>query len=205
MADESILIPMPRLLHLIPIIHDTSDMGSVGEALARAELDPEMREAALRKRAAVARFWDRVETRVRELPMLDEDAGPLLVYQDGLPVCGREAQIVAETAGKGSRNFSMLQSLMKSGATVMGTEDPELLMKEYELAREAAAGRNDPRRAAAFRRLLEMRDRYIAERINETLPQQRTGVLFLGALHHAEPFLASDIRVEQHVNLLTAA
>jgi hypothetical protein len=87
----------------------------------------------------------------------------------------------------------------------MGTEDPELLMKEYELAREAAAGRNDPRRAAACRRLLELRDRYIAERINETLPPQRTGVLFLGALHHAEPFLASDIRVEQHVNLLTAA
>ncbi len=44
------------------------------------------------------------------------------LYQDGLPVCGRELEIVSDLAKAGSRNHQLLLRLQKHGATLMGTE-----------------------------------------------------------------------------------
>ncbi|MBI4247202.1 MAG: hypothetical protein HY614_08445, partial [Candidatus Rokubacteria bacterium] len=49
------------------------------------------------------------------------------LYQDGLPRCGREAEIVTELASAGSPYLLLLLSLMKRGASLMGTESPVLL------------------------------------------------------------------------------
>jgi len=123
------------------------------------------------------------------------------LYQDGLPVCGREAEIVADLAQKGSRNHQLLLRLMAQGAILMGTESGELLLQEYQLARQALTSRT-PRAAelAARRRsrgeaLLEQRDRFIARRIHETLQKGEAGLLFVGMLHAVERFLPKDIKV----------
>ena len=109
------------------------------------------------------------------------------VYQDGLPVCEHEQEIVAELAEAGSRNHRLLLSLQARGAVLMGTESPELLVEEYQLASAALAqGRASPakmRRDRLRDTLLERRDRYVADRINETLGAGETGILFMGMLH----------------------
>jgi len=123
------------------------------------------------------------------------------LYQDGLPVCGREAEIVTELAQAGSRNHQLLLRLMAQGAVLMGTEKGNLLMQEYQLARQSLTTR-PPRAAglAASRRatsqdLLQRRDQFIARRIHETLQSGETGILFLGMLHSLEGYLHPDVKV----------
>ena len=46
-------------------------------------------------------------------------------------------------------------------------------------------------------RLLNQRDRFIAQRINETLSSQETGILFIGASHGVKNLLAQDIQIKE--------
>jgi hypothetical protein len=125
--------------------------------------------------------------------------GIVRVYQDGLPVCGREREIASELAGAGSRNHKLLLTLQARGAILMGTESPELLIEEYQLATAAFASgasvRTEVRQKQLRGTLLEKRDRYIAERINGTLLAGETGILFMGMLHEVTRFLDPDILV----------
>jgi hypothetical protein len=124
------------------------------------------------------------------------------LYQDGLPVCGREADIVRDLAKAGSPNHQLLLWLTKKGATLMGTESPELLLAEYRLVQlilEAKDAEEATKLAAQHeaqnRALLVRRDEYIAKRINASLRTGETGLLFLGMLHSVEHRLARDILV----------
>ena len=53
------------------------------------------------------------------------------------------------------------------------------------------------RREAYANDLLERRDRAIAQRIDQTLAQGETGLVFLGLLHAIGRFLPPDIHVER--------
>jgi len=124
------------------------------------------------------------------------------LYQDGLPICGREEEIVRELAAKGSRNHSLLLRLMEKGATIMGTESPEMLIEEFERVKRSIGGRNPGRmknRQSDARGsddiLLRRRNQFIAHRINTTLQPGETGILFLGMLHALEHLLDKDIQV----------
>ena len=84
----------------------------------------------------------------------------------------------------------------------MGTESPELLLEEYQLVQQVLSAqglgeveRVQARQESLSQSLLERRDRYIAERMNGTLGEEETGILFLGMLHSLEKHLAKDIQV----------
>ena len=79
----------------------------------------------------------------------------------------------------------------------MGTEDPQLLIQEYQLhqhEKDKSLANQELHKKAA--RLLEARDRFIAKRIDETLQAEETGLLFLGAAHRLDMTDSTDIRVE---------
>jgi hypothetical protein len=150
-----------------------------------------------RKLDLTERFW----TRIAEI-VLEELGLPFRrtrVYQDGLPICDRERQIVADLAGMGSPNHRLLLALADRGATIMGTESAELLVKEYELAKLTLGaehtGSEEGSAKLAGDRILASRDAFIAGRIGETLREGETGILFLGLLHEAVALLPADIRV----------
>jgi hypothetical protein len=97
---------------------------------------------------------------------------------------------------------------MERGARLTGTESPELLLEEYDLARKTLTGESSGRTAGPIRqaqgkrpdahqRILDLRDRYIATRINQTLEQGETGLIFLGMLHSLDRRLPAGIRVTQ--------
>jgi hypothetical protein len=126
----------------------------------------------------------------------------LRVYQDELANNEREIQMVMDLAQTGSPNHQLLLFLIQKGATLVGTESPELLLEDYQLVRQALdaqiRGESEEVRARQqFLRyaLLERRDRYIAQRINDTLPQNETGILFLDMLHSVRKHLHEDVRV----------
>lgn len=187
-----------RLIH-IPIIHSQAEMGS---------LSPTIRAMTVRRLGAqgwkrnvnlIEGIWRQIEQAIEgwSLPY-----AKVRLYQDGLPVCGRELEITSELAKAGSRNHQLLLRLKERGATLMGTESGDLLVQDYKLIKQTLAA-SDPGRAARLearqqersQSLLKRRDQAIAERINDTLCGGEIGLLFLGMLHSLEGRLAADIHV----------
>jgi len=171
-------------------------MGSLGSSINRAKVSAFGQRRAARAAAGVEKLWNEIEKIVNNLA---DNPGIERVYQDGLPVCGREPEIVAELAQAGSRNHGLLLKLQARGAVLMGTESPELLVEEYQLAlatyapggATAAGKRLDRLRSD----LMDRRDRYVGELINRTLLAGETGILFIGMLHKITRWLDPGIGV----------
>jgi len=188
-----------RTLIYIPIIHTQADMGALSQAIQRFKVKELGRKGWERNVKLVDQLWTRIEQDIQGLALPYER---VRLYQDGLPVCGREQEIVTELAKAGSRNHRLLLCLREKGATIMGTESSEFLVEEYQLEKEDfAAGkrrfaaREEPRRKALRDSLLKRRDEYIAGRINETLRAGETGLIFLGMLHSLASRLDKDIKL----------
>lgn len=188
-----------RTLIYIPIIHTQADMGALARSVQRVTVQKLGRRAWKRNADVIEQMWAEICRTVEGWGLPWEK---VRLYQDGLPRCGREADIVTELAGAGSPNHRLLLSLMKRGANLMGTESPDLLVEEYRLVQQILAAK-DPEEAARVeaghearsRSLLAERDQYIAGRINDSLRAGETGLLFLGMLHSLDSWLAKDIRV----------
>ena len=188
---------MRRLIH-VPIVHSQADMGPVRDRVRQAYIEKGGEAAWQASREAVANFWKAIENAMDRLPL---DYTKLRLYQDGLPVCGLEEKIVRDLAQQGGANYRILLKLKERGAKIEGTEDPDLLRKEYELimaglpASGSTAGTDKAENAAVLRDLLDRRDHFIAQRIGKTLRADETGILFLGALHHATELLPDTIQL----------
>ncbi len=184
-----------RLLH-IPVVHTQADLGSLAESVRAQYLRRTGPEGWERRQRAVEKLWHDIRQAVAALRL---DYRRVRIYQDGLPVCGKEEDIVQELAGAGSLNHQLLLDLAGQGAVLMGTEDPQLLLREYQLQRRragvAAAGGDAPAPGEAAE-LLALRDDFIARRIEATLQEGETGLLFLGAAHRLGAFGVPGIEVE---------
>ena len=189
-----------KLIH-VPILHSRSDMGSLQEGLEAAYVQQFGHRHWQDHLALIDKFWESVRA---ELDGLDLDAGRVDLYQDGLPVCGRELWIAQQTAATGSENYGLLMDLVGRGATLMGTEDPNLLLEEYRNLKASLAtklndgrGGRDVAGATNAARLLAKRDAFIGRRIAETLLSGRTGILFLGMMHQMDSYLPGDIVIRR--------
>jgi hypothetical protein len=187
-----------RTLIYLPIVHTQAEMGALKESMARATLEKMGRAGLAHRIAAIDKMWTEIEAAIEGLAL---SFNRVRLYQDSLPVCGREAEIVTELAQAGSRNHQLLLRRMAQGAVLMGTESGELLVQEYQLARQSlttrpprAMGVAAPRRALG-EILLQHRDQFMAQRINETLKNGETGILFLGMLHSVAGYLHPDVKV----------
>jgi hypothetical protein len=188
-----------RTLIYFPIIHTQADMGALSGPIAHLKVKRLGRKGWERNVSLVDKLWSNIEQAIETLVLPYER---VRIYQDGLPVCDREVEIVADLAKADSRNHRLLLRLKEKGATIMGTESAELLVEEYQLAKEAFASgmpqvatRGEARRKALRDSLLKRRDQYIACRVNETLRTGETGLIFLGMLHSLGPWLDKRIRV----------
>jgi len=182
----------------IPVIHNVSDLGSLAESVRAHYLEHFGPAVWQRREQAVARLWDAIRGAI---DALDLDYARVRVYQDGLPVCGKEEQIVRELAGAGSLNHQLVLELVGKGAILVGTEDPRMLIREYQLQRRlmdpAAAPASSPSPSPGEAAdLLVARDHFIAQRIAATLQDGETGLLFLGAAHRLDALRSLAIEVE---------
>lgn len=160
-------------------------MGSAAEGYKAAFIARFGEEKWRARRLQMDAIWRRIEASIARLGL---EAEKMKLYQDSLPICGREEALVGELAAKGSRNHQLLLRLVRGGASLVGTESAALLNEEYRLM-----GSRDSKAASA---LLERRDRFIAERIAATLGEEEVGLLFIGALHRVARFLPARIEVE---------
>ncbi|MBI1747698.1 MAG: hypothetical protein HYR55_14090 [Acidobacteria bacterium] len=184
-----------RRLNYVPIVHSEADMGSLSGGLQKAYINRFGEKLWQEHRQAIDDMWEGIKAKVNKLAL---DFKKVRLYQDGLPVCGKEKEIVQQVAESGSKNHQLLLELMSQGATLMGTEDPSLLIKEYNRLRgaERITGK------AESLELLDQRDNFIARRITDTLLPEETGILFIGLMHRVDEKLSQDIEINYLIHNL---
>lgn len=187
---------MRRLIH-VPIIHSAVDLGSLSESVKTHYAKAVDERIWNQREQLVGELWKHIQQSIQVMHL---DCGSVRIYQDGLPVCGFEEKIVRELGEAGSRNHLLIVELLNRGAMLEGTEDPQLLMQEYEMQKQnmesqAAPDQACEERARQAEHLLKARDAYIAKRIDATLKEGETGLIFLGALHRLDGLQSTDIQV----------
>jgi RNase P subunit RPR2 len=186
-----------RRLKYVPIIHTGVEMGSMYGTLK----DEYIRRFGTQKweehNSIIEDFWQGIRNKVFDLNL---DYPNTRLYQDGLPVCGKEMDLVQELVKMGSRNHQILMELIQLGAKLEGTEDPKLLLEEYDYLKKASADLNKKQVERRYQRLaksiLQKRDVYIGQRIDKTLREGETGLLFIGITHRVNEKLPKDIEID---------
>lgn len=190
-----------RTLILVRVVHNPADMGSAQEGLKSigiAKLGKEKWEENL---ARIAKFWNEAEKEIDELRL---DWKKVRIYQDGLPAGGDVAMKIINTAtGQGSRNYQIVKKLISRGAIIEATESSELLVTEFQLIKAFATATSDAEKEEAMQKydavkdkLMQARDKFMANRITETLKEGETGILFIGAHHNVKEVLPKDIIIK---------
>lgn len=189
-----------RELYLVPILHMSADMGSLASALdetAKAEFGQEVWQ---KHKEVVSSFWDGI---VRFFDAID--VKDFKIYQDGMMANGADGlRIVREGISQGSKNFEIIGKLLERGAVLVKTEDLVLVKQEYAYIAKIAHSKSPKEKEVwSFRykvaqgRVLRQRDDFIAKRIEVTLGEGETGILFIGAYHDVLSRLPEDIQVVQ--------
>ncbi len=181
-------------------------MGSLAGSLKEEYLERFGKERWQEQKRAVKDMWQGIRERLAGLRL---DHKKVRIYQDGLPVCGKEMEIVRRVARAGSINHGIILDLIKKGAKIEGTESAELLLKEYGCLRDIAQARELGEKERAIKEyeeigkeLLSKRDAYIAKRIGETLKEGETGILFMGIKHEVDKYLPKDIEISYLISRL---
>jgi hypothetical protein len=167
-----------RTLYYVPIIHTLEDYASLQGQISQSLEKNYGKQGLANIKKELHGFWEAVREKVFEaIP----DPRGLIIYQDGLPV-GPGDKIrklfrfyITETPD--SKNFALVQELVEKGAILEGTEDMHLVKAQVDLYKESYQA------SPLADRITHERDTFIADRINETLPQNSRAILFIGRQH----------------------
>jgi len=189
-----------RKLIYVPIIHMGADLGSIANHVDKRGIAGFGEEFWIRHRETISRFWDSINNYFANLEVED-----FKIYQDGLVADGEIGQrIVEEGIKAGSKNYEIIDDLVKRGAILVQTENFPLVKEERDRIVRITQAKSTTRKIAAFikyklvkNKLLKKRDNYIAKRIDETLKDNEKGILFVGAFHNVKKRLPKSIHVRE--------
>lgn len=192
-----------RILIFVPIIHTSPDLGSLsGDVTKRgiADLGKEVWQEHIK---TVEEFWDVISFYFDSI-----EVKGMKIYQDGMITDGEVGEKIVEEGKKaGSRNYNLVSKLLKRGAVLIKTEDFSLVKEERDRLFAIIIAKSITLKLVTFIRynllknkLLNKRDEFIGRRINETLRQGETGIVFIGACHNLKEKLANDIQIKEIKN-----
>lgn len=191
---------MVRTLIYVPVIHSSADLGSLAGDITRRGISDLGEDFWKKHQKTVEVFWDVI------LNYFDSiDVSGMKIYQDGMIAEGEVGEkIVEEGRSNGSKNYELVSRLLKKGAILVRAENFHFIKEEYDRLRAITRSNSISQKLLGFMRyklvktrLLNQRDRFIAQRINETLGPEETGVLFIGASHGVKNLLAQDIQIKE--------
>ena len=184
-----------RSLIYVPVLHTQKETGEILLSLKADEAQPSVDTSSAEQEISVREMWDGIAEKIQKMniPCLS-----MRIYQDAMPVCGREKAIAEKLAQKASRNHQLILKLVNKGANLEGTEDPELLIKEYgnlsRLIGKASISVQSYRDSLIEYKekgaeLMKRRDAFITERIKSTLKKDEVPLVFMGVRHELEKLL----------------
>ena len=92
---------MGRRLIYVPIIHTEVDMGSLAESFKKEYIQKYGVRKWNQHLKKINDLWTDIEAHLQQKDLCYRK---VKVYQDGLPVCGKELQIVRDIANSGGKN-----------------------------------------------------------------------------------------------------
>jgi len=190
-----------RELIIVRIVHTPADMGSVSKDLKQIGMEKLGNKKWEENQARIKKFWDEVEKAIDKLKL---DYNKVKIYQDGLPCTDQELimKIIDKTAASGSKNYEIVKKLVEKGARIEGTESKDLLLEELKYIKAFVGAKSGLTKEYAKREydkikdeLLKKRDEFIVGRIDRTLRDNETGILFIGAHHAVKSKLPMEIKI----------
>ena len=177
-----------------------ADLGSLASDVAKRGIASLGEEVWQKHMETVKSFWDSIARYFEKL-----EVSNFKVYQDGMVADGEMGQKILEEGLKsGSRNFEIILKLIKRGAVLVKTEDFALVKKERDRLVKLTKAMTRIGKLIAYLKyrlikneLLRKRDEFIANRINGTLNQGETGIIFIGAYHNIKKRLPEDIQIKE--------
>jgi hypothetical protein len=193
-----------RTLIYAPVIHTSADLGSLAKDVTKRGIADLGEDVWRQHQRTVEGFWDAISDY-----FISVDVSGMKVYQDGMVAEGDVGEkIVEEGVKSGSRNYELVARLLKRGAILVKTEDFNLVKEERDKLLKITQAKTKLEKLFGFIRykltkntLLNKRDRFIAQRIDESLPEDQTGILFIGAYHNINPKLPRDIQIKKIRNV----
>jgi len=191
---------MVRKLLYVPIIHTSADIGSLAEDVTKRGIADLGGELWREHEKTVEGFWTGIIKYFDSMKV-----SGFKIYQDGIVAEGEVGQrIVEEGLKSGSKNYELLSRLLQKGAILVKTEDFKLVKEERDRLVAITQAKSIPQKLTAFVKykfvkdiLLNKRDKFIAKRIDETLEDSETGIIFIGAYHNIKKWLHEDIQIEE--------
>jgi DNA-binding protein len=189
-----------RTLIYVPVIHTSADLGSIAKEVAKRGIRDLGQELWEKHRKTVEGFWDVVSDYFDSIDVKD-----MKIYQDGMVAEDEVGKKIAEdTAKAGSKNYQLILKLLDRGAVLVKTEDFKLVKKEYDRLLAITQAKSITKKIIAFIKyklvkviLLNRRDNFIANRIEQTLKAEGKAILFIGAFHNIKKRLPKDIQIKE--------
>lgn len=189
-----------RTLLYVPVIHSIADMGSLGKELKETSTSRLGEKKWQIHVDTVNHYWETIEAYFDQNV---KDARGIKVYQDGMFVDGESAMNIIHTGiNSGSKNSEIVLKLLQKGAILIRTEDFKMVKDEYDGFQSILKSKNNLTKLFYLLRFkilkpvyLKRRDQFIARQIDDTLGENETGILFIGAYHQVSKRLPKDIKV----------
>lgn len=177
-----------------------ADLGSIAKSVDEKGIAGFGEGFWKKHKETISGFWDSISKYFANLEVQD-----FKIYQDGMVTDGEVGQkIVEEGIKAGSKNYEIVADLLKRGAILAQTEDFKLVKEERDRLVAMTQAKSIPQKLIAFVKykfvkdiLLNKRDKFIANRINETLNNGATGIIFIGAYHNIKERLPKDIQITE--------
>ncbi len=189
-----------RTLIYVPIIHTSADLGSIAKDVAKRGTEDLGEEVWKKHIKTVEGFWNVIAQYFDSI-----NASGMRIYQDGMIAGGEIGQkIVEEGVKSGSKNYEVISKLLQRGALLVKTERLNLVKKERARLLKIVQAKTITERLLSFIKykltkniLLNKRDKFMAQIIDETLNQGETGTIFIGAYHNIKNRLSKDIQIKE--------
>ncbi len=189
-----------RNLIYVPVIHSSADLGSIAKEIARRGVAGLGEDLWEKHRQTVEGFWNAISDYFDSM-----DVTGVKIYQDGMVAEAEVAlQIARDTAKAGSINYQLILRLLEKGAVLMKTEDFKLVKKEYDKLRAITEAKTTVKKIGEFLKykltktsLLNKRDAFIAQKIDQTLKPDEKAILFIGAFHDIRKKLPKSINIQE--------
>jgi len=189
-----------RTLIYVPVIHTSADLGSIAKEVTKRGIRDLGQELWEKHRRTVEGFWDVISDYFDSIDVKD-----MKIYQDGMVAEDEVGKKIAEdTAKAGSKNYQLILKLLDRGAVLVKTEDFKLVKKEYDRLLAITQAKSITKKIIAFIKyklvkviLLNRRDNFIANRIEQTLKADEKAILFIGAFHNIKKRLPKDIQIKE--------
>lgn len=187
-----------RILYYVPMIHTDKDLNDLGPIIKTLREKTYGKSASDHDERAIENLWEKIRLWVHQTV---RDARGLIIYQDGMPVGPREkihqlfSLVFAEHPQ--SQLFRLTKELIDMGAVLEGTEDINLVVKRAAVYQEIYQAAEKCQNLSDMQNfivkkieeqddLILQADQFIAKRINETLPENGQGILFIGYRHKVD-------------------